>query len=1142
MNNLLRLLSRRVTMSLLVLFVTGMGITQTEQSLTFNPAHGFFGQAFYLTITAPVEPAQIKYTLNGEHPLTSREAITLDSPARIHIDPFSTSGRDVAPGVCVRAIAVVADTAITPLKTQTYLFVDQVTQLSRDNQRPGPGWPTPGGGGDRQMMDYGMDPQVYNDSRYSDKIIPALLEVPTLSMTLDLDDLFDPNTGIYMNAVEHGREWERQCSLELLNPDGSEGFHINCGVRIRGGWSRQNSNPKHAFRFFFRGEYGDTKLRYPLFEDKGTDEFDKVDLRCTQNYSWSYQGDPRNTYLRDVFSRDLQRDMGQPYTRSRYYHFYINGTYWGLFQTQERSEARYAESYFGGEHEHYDVVKVDGGYGGRPYDIEATDGNLEAWNHLWELCEQGLDTDENFYKVQGLNPDGSVNPDYPKLVDLDNLIDFMIATFFVGDFDGPLSDFRGNRDPNNFYGVYNRVTPFGFVFFRHDAEHSLWNFRGVDRTGPYPGGDRREKFNPQWLHQKLAEHPEYRMRFGDRVYTHFFSGGALTEAANVKRWLDRKDEFDLAIIAESARWGDAKSGSPLTRDEHWLPQVEWVVDEYFPTRNGIVLNQLIGKNWYSTVAPPTFNTEDAAVDKGFQLRMNAPSGTIYYTTDGSMPHNAWAHSDIQSVVLSPWHADKRVLVPSRSIPGTWRSSVNYDDSDWDLCSGSPGGIGYEKGDGYQNFITLNVARHMHEDETASPNPSCFIRIPFSIGSDVLSELSKLTLKTRFDDGLVVYLNGMRVTEMNAPDDLDWNSFATQNHEAESINTFDLSPHIDRLRAGQNVLAVQALNVSFSSSDFLFMAELSGGILESSGNLVSPTAVEYTGDITVNQTTHFKARALSNGQWSPLQEVTLAVKEDMQALKVTELHYKPLPEQNGDSVIDRDYFEFIELKNISASPLNLTAAEFIKGIAYRFPAGSELAPGEFVVLAANTDYFRQRYTLEADGQYEGNLSNGGERIVLVSAARDTILNFKYNDNSPWPEEPDSTGQSLVAKLMRPTGNPDEPSYWTVSAQVHGSPHADDLATPVAEREEHRPHRFRLYANFPNPFNPQTTLRFDVPVQGLVTLDVFNTLGQHVVTLLDKTMTSGTHRLNWDASALAGGVYFVQLRAGTTIQTIKVLLLK
>jgi hypothetical protein len=121
------------------------------------------------------------------------------------------------------------------------------------------------------------------------------------------------------NLSNDGADWERECSVELINPSGAEGFNVNAGLRIRGGWSRHNNYPKHAFRLFFKEEYGDSKLYYPLFEDEGIDRFDKVDLRCEQNYSWAnYEGE-HNTFIREVFLRDAQGETGSPYTRSRYY-------------------------------------------------------------------------------------------------------------------------------------------------------------------------------------------------------------------------------------------------------------------------------------------------------------------------------------------------------------------------------------------------------------------------------------------------------------------------------------------------------------------------------------------------------------------------------------------------------------------------------------------------------------------------------------------------------------------------------------------------------------------------------------------------------------------------------------------------------
>ncbi|MBN1466796.1 CotH kinase family protein, partial [candidate division KSB1 bacterium] len=481
----------------------------TTAKLTFDPPRGFYDQPFQLTITAPVENATIRYTLNGKDPLTHSSAVSGPSPLTLTVDPDNFTNRDYAPAVCVRAIAIAGDTLASNLGTHTYIFVDKITTHSRDNTRPGPDWPQQGSTVNGQKMDYGMDASVANGPLYRNKMRAAMTDIPSMSMVMDLADLFDPSYGIYVNAVDRGEEWERPCSLELIHPDGADGFHINCGVRIRGGYSRVPSNPKHAFRYFFRSDYGEAKLKHPLFEDEGVDEFDKIDLRTSQNYSWAYGAGSRdgnaerNTMLREVFSRDLQRDMGQPYTRSRYYHLFINGTYWGLFQTQERSEASFAESYFGGREEDYDAIKVDAGYG-RPYVMEAANGTLDAWNELWSLAKGGLSDKASFNRIQGLNPDNTPNPDYPKYVDLDNLIDYMIDTYFVGDFDAPISEFiNNNRGANNFWGTYNRVTPDGFKFYRHDAEHSLFNVN-ESRIGPYPAGEQREQFNPQWLHQQLT--------------------------------------------------------------------------------------------------------------------------------------------------------------------------------------------------------------------------------------------------------------------------------------------------------------------------------------------------------------------------------------------------------------------------------------------------------------------------------------------------------------------------------------------------------------------------------------------------------------------------------------------------------------
>jgi hypothetical protein len=93
----------------------------------------------------------------------------------------------------------------------------------------------------------------------------------------------------------------------------------------------------------------------------------------------------------------------------------------------------------------------------------------------------------------------------------------------------------------------------------------------------------------------------------------------------------------------------------------------------------------------------------------------------------------------------------------------------------------------------------------------------------------------------------------------------------------------------------------------------------------------------------------------------------------------------------------------------------------------------------------------------------------------------------------------------------------------------------------------PKTYALNQNQPNPFNPSTEIAFDIPRQSDVTLDVFNIMGQKVVTLIDRPMAPGSYRATWDGSDASGqkvtsGMYFYRLRAGEYVSTKKMVLLK
>ena len=92
-------------------------------------------------------------------------------------------------------------------------------------------------------------------------------------------------------------------------------------------------------------------------------------------------------------------------------------------------------------------------------------------------------------------------------------------------------------------------------------------------------------------------------------------------------------------------------------------------------------------------------------------------------------------------------------------------------------------------------------------------------------------------------------------------------------------------------------------------------------------------------------------------------------------------------------------------------------------------------------------------------------------------------------------------------------------------------------------EDMPTTFALYQNFPNPFNPGTTIRFDLPDDSKVLLELFNILGQQVTTLISEKKKAGRYSVVFDATKYSSGVYFYRLFAnGGVIGTKKMILFR
>jgi len=180
--------------------------------------------------------------------------------------------------------------------------------------------------------------------------------------------------------------------------------------------------------------------------------------------------------------------------------------------------------------------------------------------------------------------------------------------------------------------------------------------------------------------------------------------------------------------------------------------------------------------------------------------------------------------EVANTIVLPGEAPCKVLVPGdASLESTWMAT-GFDDSAW---LPAVTGIGYDENSTYQALFGTggNLGNQMN-----GVNTSVYVRIPFQV-TDAAS-VEKLTLRMKYDDGFVAYLNGQRVAEANPPTTtLAYNSGAGGDNpdgNAVTFQDFNLDPFVALLFEGENVLAIQGLNNGIGSSDMLIVPELLTG--------------------------------------------------------------------------------------------------------------------------------------------------------------------------------------------------------------------------------------------------------------------------------------------------------------------------
>ncbi|MGK0188331.1 MAG: hypothetical protein ACI9R3_004123 [Verrucomicrobiales bacterium] len=916
----------------------------------FSVSRGFFDAPFEVEITTSTEGAEIRYTIDGTDPTATQGTVY-------------SGAISIAETTILRAIAHRDDYKPTNIDTQSYLFPEDVVDQPR------------------------MRAAITQSQAYGPQMIDSLKAVPTISLVTDHTAFENESSGNIRD--------EHKASVEMIFPDGTPGFQENGGMSNYGG--RFTNFRKKSFRVAFRKEFGESKLKYPIFDGfeydtfPPADEFDVINLR-----SGSHDMQSRGAYMSNRFADDSMLDMGNIAPHGRFVHVYLNGNYWGQYHLRERWSADMASSYFGGPEEDYEAVNANDNF---QNDEEVYDGNGQFWEETKDL-------------VAGANPFTNAAAH----IDIANIVDFMLL-WVSGNSE---SEFRA-------FGSEAQSVPFKFMM--KDADGFLRSpGHATDHAGPLS------------VMSELQDDPDYAIFLADRIHKHFFNDGALTPARNIERLSKRVDEARPGFTSEAARWGDV-----FREPSSWESYQQNLVTNHFPDLTQTMISRFKSAGMYPEMIAPVYNQHGGSVSTNTPITMATDADRIYFTIDASDPRQPGGSPNPNATVaefagggptpityLSSGHI-WRFLDDGSNQESAWQAAA-FDDSNW---QSGPSSLGYGS-DNEDAGTTVGFGA-----DSSNKQPTTYFRTTVDIQDP--SIFFGFLLRVKYDDGVAIYINGSEQLRQNLAAGAAFDDFA-QGTIGDEGGWKDITLPTTALRAGTNTIAVEIHQGSATSSDIRLDMVLRGETTQGGGgNITDPNFFD--------QPTLLRARSFNStsSEWSALNEAFFSidtVPADSSNLVLSEFHYHPADPTSAAEIIaseDRDDYEFIEFTNVGAATLDLTGVRFIAGINFAFPDNTLLRSGERLLLVRNSAAFETRYTPPAATQifeYTGRLSNDGEQILLQGTSSNAIRDFTYNDQLPWPTDADGEGKSLV--LLNPTTNPPhgDPTSWSPSRSQNGSPGTDE----------------------------------------------------------------------------------------------------
>ena len=297
--------------------------------------------------------------------------------------------------------------------------------------------------------------------------------------------------------------------------------------------------------------------------------------------------------------------------------------------------------------------------------------------------------------------------------------------------------------------------------------------------------------------------------------------------------------------------------------------------------------------------------------------------------------------------------------------------------------------------------------------------------------------------------------------------------------------------------------VELINPNTAEGDIYYT--LDGSDPRAQGGVVK--GLKYTKAIILKNSAVIKTRFLSknSGFWSAIAEKPVLFDGFYgKEVVINEIMYHP---QNN-------YPEYVELVNTGETPIVLDGFVFSGGIGYTFQPGSNIFPGTGLVLTNDTALFRNSYGFSAFGQFNKQLSNDAEILILKNRYNQTVDSVFYSDTIPWPLAADGDGYSL--ELINPLSDNSVYNNWKESDRLNGTPFEPQTGQEL---------RVTLY---PNPFDQAVYIEIgnqELAYEPFI-IEVFNLFGSKVKSL---EISSYNSKIKIPAGDLSQGVYIIQIQS-------------